>query len=205
MSRIWGVILALWFTALPVASAQEGMIGLPLVAQKNGWARYAAESSEGPTEVVFKVGAAGVHKGRKGQWLILEVDAPGMGRISVHFLVAGGKFAPDNLLLVRSYVPGQEPQEGEPSKEPVNAVPSLKLVRKHTETVAGREIEVTEYSAGNALTAGWSPSVPGLGLTYIRGDNPLRLVAFGVGGDPWKGSGSGLPQWPQPEKGKDKK
>jgi hypothetical protein len=202
MSRVWGWVLALWITTLPAASAQQGMIGLPLVAQKNGWARYTAESSDGPTEIVFKVGAPGVHKEKKGQWFILEVDAPGVGRIAVHFLVAGGKFSPENLLLVRSYVPGQEPQESDVPKDSGSPMPPIKSLRKHAETVAGREIEVTEYAIGEGLTAGWSPSVPGLGLTYLGGDSPLRLVAFGVGGDPWKGSGSGLPLWPAPEKDK---
>ena len=70
--------------------------------------------------------------------------------------------------------------------------------------MAGREIEVTEYLIGDELNAGWSPSVPGIGLTYISGEEPLRLVAFGVGGNPWKDAGAGLPQWPQPEKGNDK-
>jgi hypothetical protein len=204
MSRSWAVILTLWFAAVPAASAQGGMFGLPLVPQKNGWARYTAQSSEGPTELVFKVGAPGSHKGKKGQWFILEMDAPGVGRIALHFLVTGGKFSPENLLLVRSLVPGHEPQEQEPPRDTEGTQPPSKVLRKHPETVAGRELEVTEYLIGDELNAGWSPSVPGIGLTYINGDNPLRLVAFGVGGDPWKGSGSGLPQWPQSEKGNDK-
>lgn len=200
MSRVWLGILLLWWLAMPVASAQGGgMVGLPLVVQKNGWARYSAQSSEGPTEVVFKVGEPGTHKGKKGHWFTLEVDAPGVGRVSVHFLVTGGRFSPENLLLVRTEVPGQAPQEKELSGSP-GALPPLKLVRKHTETVAGRQLEVTEYTLGGQLHANWSPAVPGLGITSLDGNNPLKLVAFGVGGDPWKGSGSGLPLWPPEEK-----
>ncbi|WNG19471.1 hypothetical protein [Cystobacter fuscus] len=204
MSRIWAVILTLWFAAMPTASAQGEMFGLPLVPQRNGWARYTAQSSDGATELVFKVGAFGTHKGRRGQWYILEMDAPGMGRIALHFLVAGEKFSPENLLLVRSYIPGRETQEQEPPRDTEGESPPIKILRKHPETVAGRQLEVTEYLIGDKLKAGWSPSVPGLGMTYLNGDNPLRLVAFGVGGDPWKGSGSGLPQWPEAEKGKEK-
>ncbi|MET0402721.1 MAG: hypothetical protein ABW123_09970 [Cystobacter sp.] len=199
MSRFWGWVLLLGWVVMPTASAQDGMLGLPLVVQKSGWARYATQSSEGPTEVVFKVGPSGTHKGKKGQWLLMEVDAPGVGRITLHFLVAGGRFTPDNLLLVRTEVPGEKTQESEPPKDDAaQALPPLKRLRKHVVKVAGRELEVTEYALGEALTAGWSPSVPGLGLTSISGDNPMRLVAFGVGGDPWKGAGPGLPLWPEP-------
>ncbi len=203
MSRMWGAILLWWLATVPVASAQSGMFGLPMVAQKNGWARYTAQSSEGPTEIVFKVGSPGTHKGKKGQWFILEVEVPAVGLMAIHFLVAGDKMTPENLLLVRSLVPGQPPQEQEITEKP-GALPPARALRKHAETVAGRELEVTEYLVGGQLHARWSASVPGLGLVSIDGEEPLKLVAFGVGGDPWKGSGSGLPQWPPEEKKKAK-
>jgi hypothetical protein len=198
MSRLWGCVVALWLSTVPAALAQ-GLVGLPLVTQKDGWARYVAESSEGPTEVVFKVGEPGSHKGRKGRWVILEVDAPGVGRISMHFLVAGGKFSPENLVVVRAYVPGQAPQESGPPAGPLSQPPT-KPLGTHTETIAGRKLEVTEYAVGEETRVGWSPSVPPLGLAYVTGPQPMRLVAFGVGGDPWKGAGPGQPHWPEEKK-----
>jgi hypothetical protein len=201
MRRVWGWVLVLWFAAGSAAWAQ-GLVGLPLVTQKDGWARYTTESSDGPTELVFKVGVPGSHQGKKGQWFILEVDGPGVGRIAVHFLVAGGTFSPENMLVVRTYVPGQQPQERDVPADPGSS-PPLEVRGKRKETVAGRTLVVTEYSIGGEITAGWSPSVPGLGLTYLTGPRPMRLVAFGVGGDPWKGAGPGLPLWPEP--GKDTK
>jgi hypothetical protein len=199
MSRVWGLVVALWFSTVPAAFAQGGLFGLPLVTQKDGWARYVTESSEGPTEVVFKAGAPGSHKGKKGQWVILEVDAPGVGRIAMHFLVAGQKFSPENLLVVRAYVPGQEPQESGAPAGPVT-LPPVKLLGKHTETIAGRKLEVTEYALGDEARVGWSPSVAPLGVTYVTGARPMRLVAFGVGGDPWKGAGQAQPHWPEDKK-----
>jgi hypothetical protein len=52
---------------------------------------------------------------------------------------------------------------------------------------------VSEYVFPDGSRAGWSPSVPGLGVTRMSGVQTLRLVAFGVGGDPWKGAKSEAP------------
>jgi hypothetical protein len=38
--------------------------------------------------------------------------------------------------------------------------------------------------------------VPPLGITRVTGSQPLELVAFGVGGDPWKGVQL-APVWPE--------
>ncbi|MBZ4395840.1 hypothetical protein [Myxococcus sp. AS-1-15] len=54
------------------------------------------------------------------------------------------------------------------------------------ETLAGRTLEVSEYSYSGGITAGWSASVPSLGLVRMSGESPFQLVDSGVGGDPWK-------------------
>jgi hypothetical protein len=191
MSRVWvifGVLLCL--LAAP-ARAQEGatsgMLGLPLVIREGGWARYVAESSNGPTQFVFKVGPRGKHGGRSGRWLHLEIEVPATGRITLQFLVEGERFTADKVLLLRVLVPGQPPRETTEAFAGAKQPPRPpRVLRQGTETVAGKKLQVTEYSYPEGLTAEWSPSVPALGLVRVSGAQPFQLVAFGVGGDPWR-------------------
>lgn len=204
MSRGWVIagVLLLSLLALPAhaqTNATNGMLGLPLVIREGGWARYLATSSTGPTPFVVKVGAPGRHKGKAGRWIHVEIDVPATGRVSLQFLIQGERFTARNVLLMRVVVPGQPPQDSEDAF--ADAPPSPKPPkqgRKGPETVAGKQLEVTEYVYAQGLTAAWSPAVPGTGLVRLSGNEPFELVAFGVGGDPWKGSAQ-APQWPAPD------
>ncbi|MFP2910517.1 hypothetical protein ACLESD_36860 [Pyxidicoccus sp. 3LFB2] len=192
MSRAWTVLLALLGLLASPAHAQDGatagMLGLPLVIREGGWARYVTDSANGPTQFVFKVGARGKHGERSGRWLILEIEVPSTGRVALHFLVEGERFTADKVLLLRTVVPGQAPRDAPDAFAGAKKPPRQpRLLRQGTETVAGRKLEVTEYSYPEGLTAEWSPSVPGLGLVRVSGPQPFQLLAFGVGGDPWKG------------------
>ncbi|WP_164008754.1 hypothetical protein [Pyxidicoccus trucidator] len=192
MSRAWAVLVVLLCLLASPVRAQEGstagMLGLPLVIREGGWARYVTESSTGPTQLVFKVGARGKYGGRSGRWLILEVEVPSTGRVALHFLVEGERFTADKVLLLRTVVPGQAPRDSPDAFAGAKKPPRQpRLLRQGTETVAGRKLDVTEYSYPEGLTAEWSPSVPVLGLVRVSGPQPFQLIAFGVGGDPWKG------------------
>lgn len=204
MSRGWVIagVLLLSLVALPAGaqpSATGGMLGLPLVLREGGWARYLATSSTGPTLFVIKVGAPGKHRGKTGRWIHLEIDVPATGRVSLQFLIQGDRFIAQNVLLLRVAVPGQPAQDSEDAfTGPLPAAKPPKQLRKGPETVAGTKLEVTEYSwQDGGLTAAWSPSIPGTGLVRVTGPEPFELVAFGVGGDPWKGAAQ-APVWPEP-------
>ncbi|QDE66237.1 MULTISPECIES: hypothetical protein [Myxococcus] len=190
--------LLLCLLAAP-ASAQDGMLGLPLVLREGGWARYVGQSSEGPSTFVFKVGASDTHEGQRARWLVLEVDVPATGRVALEFLVKGDVFSAEQVLLTRVRMPGQAPQDTADvfsgAARPASWKP--RVLRQATTRIAGRELPVTEYSFPAGLTATWSSAVPGVGLVQVSGPEPFQLVAFGVGGDPWKGVASGA-KWPVP-------
>lgn len=202
MRRVWVWMLVLAFAMVPrpsygQAGGAKGMLGLPLVMKDGGWARYSIKQEDGtPTEVVFRLGQPDSHKGKKGRWIILELDVPELGRMGLHFLVEGNQFSFAHVLRMRVAFPGKPLQDAlnEDSMSPGSE--RLKLVRKVQETVMGRKLEVTEYETAEGILAGWSPVVPVLGLTRVGGPDPLTLVAFGVGGDPWKGRAS-VPIWPE--------
>ncbi|WIG94831.1 hypothetical protein [Myxococcus sp. SDU36] len=192
-----GVLLFCLLTAS--ASAQDGMLGLPLVLREGGWARYVGQSSAGPSFFVFKVGPSDTHEGQRARWLVLEVDVPATGRVALEFLVKGAVFTADQVLLTRVRMPGQAPQDAAEvfSGAARPAAWKPRVLRKATARVAGRELPVTEYSFPAGLTATWSSAVPGVGLVEVTGPEPFQLIAFGVGGDPWKGVVSGA-TWPAP-------
>ena len=200
MSRAGIIALALLFTGATTARAQDAqgsMLGLPLVIKEGGWARYQGDSSEGPVEFVFKVGGTGSHAGKKGRWIILEVEVPTAGRVAMHFLVAGDRFLAKNVLRMRVQMPGQAPQDASESLEEGSAsVAQPRVLRQTVDTIAGRKLDVTEYSYPGGTTAAWSASVPPLGLTRFSGPESFHLLAFGVGGDPWKGAAQGA-VWPE--------
>lgn len=173
------------------------MLGLPLVLREGGWARYVGQSSEGPSTFVFKVGPSDTHGGQRARWLLLEVDVPATGRVTLEFLVKGEVFSADKVLLTRVRVPGQAPQDASDVFADMGRPAGWKarVIRQGTERAAGRELLVTEYSFPAGLTATWSSTVPGVGLVQVSGPEPFQLVAFGVGGDPWKGVVTAA-QWP---------
>lgn len=206
MRRVWVWMLVLAFAMVPRPSYGQaggvgGMLGLPMVMKDAGWARYSVKTPDGTrTEVVFRLGQTDSHKGKKGRWVILELDMPEVGRMGLHFLVEGTQFSFGHVLRMRVALPGKPVQDAHSSEEPRKAgADKLKFVRKVQETVAGRTLEVTEYESAEGILAGWSPAVPVLGLTRVGGPEPLTLVAFGVGGDPWKGRAT-APIWPEAEK-----
>ncbi len=194
----WRFALCLCLLAAPVL-AQNGMLGLPLVPRQGGWARYVATSSDGPTPFVVRVGPPGRHEGQRGRWLLFEVEVPMTGRITLEFLVQGEVFTLDKVLLTRVTMPGQKPRETRDvfADQERPAAWKPRVLRQTTAQIAGREIPVTEYSFPAGLTASWSPDVPGVGLVEVSGPDAFQLVAFGVGGDPWKGAATGA-QWPEP-------
>lgn len=201
MLRAGVMMLALAFALGPWAAhaqdASGGMLGLPLVVKEGGWARYSVLSEDDlPVEVVFKVGAAESHQGKPGRWIVLETNMPEVGRVVMEFLVGNGRFAVSNVMRMRVRMPGQPAQEGPAKAETANP-PMPKLLKKGMEQVAGKMLEVTEYGYADGTAAGWSPVVPVLGLTRVSGPHiePIQLVAYGVGGDPWKGS-TVQPIWP---------
>lgn len=209
MSRAGIIAVALLFTGASVARAQDAqgsMLGLPLVIKEGGWARYTGDSSDGPTEFVFKVGGTGSRAGKKGRWIILEVDVPQMGRLALHFLVAGDRFLAENVLQTRVQLPGQPLRDSEENLAGGSTAPPSqpRVLKKGTATIAGHKIDVTEYAYPGGSTVGWSAAVPPLGLTHLSGEESFQLVAFGVGGDPWKGAAEGAvmapPAPPAPKK-----
>ena len=195
----WSLGVLLFCLLAPPAKAQDGMLGLPLVLRDGGWARYVGNTPEGSTTFVFKVGAHGTHEGQRGRWLLLEIEVPGTGNVLFEFLVKGKVFTADQVLHTRISVPGRTPQETKDAfanpERP--GVWKPKHLRETTMKVAGRELPVTEYSFPAGLTAAWSSEVPGVGLVEVTGPEPFQLVAFGVGGDPWK-ERTGRAHWPAP-------
>lgn len=187
----WAVVTLMLCLAVSEARAQtppfEGMLELPLVVRSGGWARYLGTSSEGPTRFVIKVGAPGRHGARSGRWFHLLLEVPSVGHIAFDFLVEGERFGAQGVILLRVTVPGQPPREHpSPFARTASAPRQPRFLQKSTETIAGKVVEIMEYSFSGGLTAEWSSSVPGLGLVRMGGENPFHLVDFGVGGDPWK-------------------
>ncbi|RKH43276.1 hypothetical protein D7X12_13635 [Corallococcus sicarius] len=176
----------------PAAHAEDGapnaLFGLPLVAKQGGWARYVNTSADGPSRFVFKVGGTGRHEGKRGRWILLEVDVPATGRVRFDFLVEGERFSAKSVLLMRLHVPGRPPSDTVAPFNQPGAERLPHLLRQSTETVDGKKLAVTEYSYPMGITAQWSPGVPALGLVRVSGTQSFLLEAFGVGGDPWKGA-----------------
>ncbi|MCE9673052.1 hypothetical protein LY474_35125 [Myxococcus stipitatus] len=204
MKRLeWLAVLWLCLVA-PMANAQDGAMGamldLPLVLREGGWARYEGTSSDGPARFVFQVGAKGRHQGQQGQWVMLEVEVPSVGRMSFHFLVKGERFGPQGILLLKVFTPGQRTREvSQPFKDDPRPKRQGRFLQKRTETIAGRALEILEYSFPSGVMAEWSSAVPGMGLVRLGGPDPFHLVDFGVGGDPWKEK-STPPIFPAPPK-----
>ncbi|MFY1828925.1 hypothetical protein ACN47A_23600 [Myxococcus fulvus] len=191
MARTWmmgaGLLSLLAVLIQSQVASPQGMPELPLVVREGGWARYQAVSSEGPTRFVVKVGAPGQHQGKQGRWFDMEIEVPATGRITLQFLVAGERFGAGNVLLMRAALPGGKPREvAGPLPDELKTRRDGRFLQKTTETLAGRTLEVSEYSYSGGITAEWSASVPGLGLVRMSGESPFQLVDFGVGGDPWK-------------------
>ncbi|MCP3102133.1 hypothetical protein LZ198_25010 [Myxococcus sp. K15C18031901] len=191
MMSLWRVGVLLSCLVATSARAQEGALGgmldLPLVIHEGGWARYEGTSSDGPSRFVFKVGAKGRHRGQRGRWMLLDVEVPSVGRLSFHFLVKGERFGTKDILLMKVFTPGQRTREiAQPFKEDTPPKRQGRFLQKRTETVAGRTMEILEYSFPSGVMAEWSQSVPGMGLVRLGGADPFHLVDFGVGGDPWK-------------------
>src|SRR5687767_9948981 len=89
------------------ASAQGAAAnGLPIVPVKGGWARYIAESSSGPVQVVMRVGGTEKHKGRTGRWIHVEFEIPGSGFATIGMLIAGDLAIPENVLKTVAQMPG---------------------------------------------------------------------------------------------------
>jgi hypothetical protein len=181
--------LGLCLLALPARAqggAPDAMFGLPLVVKEGGWARYINTSPDGPAQFVIKVGGPGKHEGRRGRWILLEMDAPTLGRIGFDFLVEGERFSTKSVVLMRLRVPGRPPSDTPRPFEAPGADRQPHPLRKLTEVVAGKKLEVSEYSYSGGITAQWAPAVPALGLVRVSGTQSFQLEAFGVGGDPWK-------------------
>ncbi len=201
MSRVWVWMWVLACAGMVPAAAQAqgnrwgGMLDLPLVVKEQGWARYAVTTNEGePAEVVVKVGAPDRHKGKAGRWIAVETNMPEVGKVTLEMLVVGKLFTPMNLVKARARMPGQPAQESEPKGTPAKPY-TPRVIKTGTEQVVGQTLSVTEYGFPEGMTAVWSAAVPGLGIVRTTGQQPMRLVAFGVGGDPWKGSVI-KPVWP---------
>ncbi|NOK16301.1 hypothetical protein [Corallococcus carmarthensis] len=188
------VLLAVLFVclaALPAraqGSAPDALFGLPLVVREGGWARYVNTSPDGPARFVIKLGGPGRHEGKRGRWVLLEIDVPATGRVGFDFLVEGERFSAKSVLLMRLRVPGRPPSDTPAPFNQPGADRQPHLLREGTETVAGKKLAVTEYSYAGGITAQWSPGVPVLGLVRVSGTQSFQLEAFGVGGDPWKGA-----------------
>ncbi len=204
---MWMVVACLAVPGMARAQDQEtlqpgagasGMLNLPLVVKENGWARYSIATEEGGTaELVFRVGPAGRHQGRPGQWIYLEVPMPEVGLITIEFLVAGGRFSGANVMRMRVRMPGEPARDAEMTAKPPT-LPVPKAGAKKREQVVGQSLEVTQFTYPDKSSAYWSGAVPALGLIRADGAQSLRLVAFGVGGDPWKGLQT-APMWPDKE------
>ncbi|RKH66240.1 hypothetical protein [Corallococcus aberystwythensis] len=186
------VLLAVLFAglaALPAraqGSAPDALFGLPLVVREGGWARYVNTSPDGPTQFVIKLGGSGRHEGKRGRWVVLELDVPATGRLGFDFLVEGERFSAKSVLLMRLRVPGRPPSDTPAPFNRPGADRQPHVLREGTETVAGKKLKVTEYSYAGGITAQWSPAVPVLGLVRVSGTQSFQLESFGVGGDPWK-------------------
>ncbi|MFP2898049.1 hypothetical protein, partial [Corallococcus sp. 4LFB] len=133
-------------------------------------------------------GGAGRHEGKRGRWVLLELDVPATGRVGFDFLVEGERFSAKSVLLLRLRVPGRPPSDTPAPFNQPGADRQPHLLRQGTETIAGKQLAVTEYSYAGGITAQWSPAVPALGLVRVSGTQSFQLEAFGVGGDPWKGA-----------------
>ncbi|RKG70340.1 hypothetical protein D7V80_05575 [Corallococcus sp. CA054B] len=182
-------LLLVGLGALPARaqdSAPDALFGLPLVGREGGWARYVNMSPDGPPQFVIKMGGAGRHEGKRGRWVIIELDVPAAGRVGFDFLVEGERFSAKSVLLLRLRVPGRPPKDTPAPFNQPGADRRPHPLRETTEDIAGRKLAVSEYSYAGGIIAQWSPSVPVLGLVRVSGTQSFQLEAFGVGGDPWK-------------------
>jgi hypothetical protein len=179
----------------PVDLSAGPGIGLPLVPTPGGWARYLANASDGPAQFVIKVAGPGRAGGEKGTWIAVETEVPDLGRVTLELLVVGKTFEPANVRRARLKIPGQDPMDADEAPDASEPVPKPKARGKFSLQLAGRVIELTEYVLADGVVAGWSKAVPGVGLTHVRGPEPVLLVAFGAGGDPWEGAGR-TAKWP---------
>ncbi|HCF59131.1 MAG TPA: hypothetical protein DFS52_14205 [Myxococcales bacterium] len=167
----------------------EGLdFGLPLVVVEGGWARYEAYSTDGPVPTVIRVGPAGAHQGKTGRWLIVEVEVPDIGRVKVEYLVAGKVFTANSVLVTRTDIQGvSSADSSETAEAKIGPAPSAaRLTKKGVQTIAGRKLEVSEYAFTGGRTVRWSAKVPGFGIAGVEGPDRLKLLDFGVGGDPWR-------------------
>ncbi|WP_253903013.1 hypothetical protein [Corallococcus exiguus] len=182
-------LLLVGLGAMP-ARAQDGapdaLFGLPLVVREGGWARYVNTSPDGPPQFVIKLGGPGRHEGKRGRWVLIELDVPATGRVGFDFLVEGERFSAKSVLLMRLRVPGRPPNDTPAPFNKPGAERRPHPLRETTETLAGKKLAVSEYSYAGGIIAQWSPGVPVLGLVRVSGTQSFQLEAFGVGGDPWK-------------------
>ncbi|WP_375758205.1 hypothetical protein [Corallococcus exercitus] len=182
-------VLFMGLAALPARAqdrAPDALFGLPLVVREGGWARYVNMSPDGPAQFVIKMGGPGRYEGKRGRWVLLEIDVPATGRVGFDFLVEGERFSAKSVLLMRLRVPGRPPSDTPAPFNQPGADRQPHLLRQGSETIAGKKLAVTEYSYAGGITAQWSPAVPALGLVRVSGTQSFQLEAFGVGGDPWK-------------------
>lgn len=182
-------VLLVGLGALPARaqdSAPDALFGLPLVVREGGWARYVNTSPDGPLQFVIKMGGSGRYEGKRGRWVVVELDVPATGRVGFDFLVEGERFSAKSVLLLRLRVPGRPPSDTPAPFNQPGADRQPHPLREGTETVAGKKLEVKEYSYAGGIIAQWSASVPVLGLVRVSGNQSFELEAFGVGGDPWK-------------------
>ncbi|MHA7629869.1 hypothetical protein [Corallococcus sp. M7] len=135
---------------------------------------------------MIKLGGPGRHEGKRGRWVLIELDVPAAGRVGFDFLVEGERFSAKSVLLMRVRVPGRPPNDTPAPFNKQGADRRPHPLRETTETVAGKKLAVSEYSYAGGTIAQWSPGVPVLGLVSVSGTQSFRLEAFGVGGDPWR-------------------
>ena len=189
LSLLGGCAVSL-FAASALADTASLDFGLPLVVIEGGWARYEAVSPDGKAPVVIRVGKAETHEGKQGRWLIIDVEVPDLGRLSVEYLVAGEVFNPAAILVTRTRVsgmPGGDSEENPDAQATGDSAPlALQLVKEGVQTVAGRRLKVRHFAHSSGRSVVWSSSVPGMGIVSVEGEDKLTLVDFGAGGDPWR-------------------
>lgn len=171
-------------------------MGLPLVIKRGGWARYLTKSLDGTVQFVIRVGESERYEGQPGHWIEIEGETPQLERVALQLLVVGKTFEPANIRRARMKLPGRPPTDADPSAESAAPAPKPVLLQTARISVAGQQLEVSEYQLDGGVVAGWSQAVPGVGLTHVRGPEPVLLVAFGDKGDPWKRAGA-TQDWPE--------
>jgi hypothetical protein len=163
---------------------KDAVFGMPVVGEKGAWARYRAATSDNrPAEPFIRIVGPGNRKGKTGTWVAFEVQPPGIGLVSTHFLVLGRRATYRSIVQTRGFIEGQE-QPTPPDEKPGDLVADRGTADEETAedvTVKGKVLHTKRHRWKNPPYEIWiCDEVPGLGIVRVGGDSAMELVDFGA-------------------------